>query len=602
MIRPGAFILFLLWVYPALAAGTDSLQNRLTFLRVLHDRAKRPADRPAMAACSRDAGRTLMLLNRPAEALVDLLESYSLDSLLGRPTDPVTAEWIGSCYRLTGRSREAADWYQRAVNIYQERNIAPKRHGHLFYLALIYADWGWDEKALYYYNETLKVQLALHDSLYAGYTLANMGGICHKSLGRGKGIEYYRRATQIFLKLKNAQGLGYVDNALGSWYLENAQFDSATACFKRALAAYGTTYTEGSSFAWGNLGDAQFGQGRSADALVSFDRALQAAEQCGSVLAECSARVSLAKVYRKNGETGRARKELLIATDKARAIGFRSCLSDCYKELTDLYKTSGDFSESLKYSLLYSSIHDSIFRENSQHAIAETEARYAAESREQQILLLKKENDLSRIRIETGTRLMVLSVAASLVLLALVVLLARFYVLKTRAYNNYVKLTVDQLRREQQAALPPEPEPKPEVASEGFEHSPETADLNRRLGAEFARLMASEKLYLNPGLTLHDVAQALNTNTTYLSRAVNDTFGRNFSTYLNELRIREAQIMLSGPGYAHLSIEGIALSAGFNSKSAFHAAFKKHTGVTPSFFQRSAERRDLEGEQGDKHS
>ena len=50
--------------------------------------------------------------------------------------------------------------------------------------------------------------------------------------------------------------------------------------------------------------------------------------------------------------------------------------------------------------------------------------------------------------------------------------------------------------------------------------------------------------------------------------------------------LREAKKLLSSPQYSHYSILAIALDAGFNSKSAFYAAFGKHAGATPLEFRK----------------
>ena len=63
-----------------------------------------------------------------------------------------------------------------------------------------------------------------------------------------------------------------------------------------------------------------------------------------------------------------------------------------------------------------------------------------------------------------------------------------------------------------------------------------------------------------------------------------------FPALVNNLRVSEARRMLADEKYRHYSIEGIARSVGFSSKSAFNVAFKKITGLTPSFFRESAEK------------
>jgi AraC-like DNA-binding protein len=67
-----------------------------------------------------------------------------------------------------------------------------------------------------------------------------------------------------------------------------------------------------------------------------------------------------------------------------------------------------------------------------------------------------------------------------------------------------------------------------------------------------------------------------------LSRLINETFGRSFTDFVNEHRVREFVRRANAPEFASHSIYGIALDVGFNSKSSFNTAFKKFTGKTPS--------------------
>ncbi|MGY8932572.1 MAG: helix-turn-helix domain-containing protein [Flavobacteriales bacterium] len=57
--------------------------------------------------------------------------------------------------------------------------------------------------------------------------------------------------------------------------------------------------------------------------------------------------------------------------------------------------------------------------------------------------------------------------------------------------------------------------------------------------------------------------------------------------FINKYRIKDARQMLSNPGNNNLTIEFIAFSVGFESKSSFNNAFKNYTGITPSFYIKS---------------
>ncbi len=100
-----------------------------------------------------------------------------------------------------------------------------------------------------------------------------------------------------------------------------------------------------------------------------------------------------------------------------------------------------------------------------------------------------------------------------------------------------------------------------------------------RAGLE--KLMAEERLYLEPELTLTDLARRLQTNASVLSAVVNRAFGKNFNDFVNAYRVEAVKSMLRDPAVGHLSLLGIGLECGFNSKSTFNRAFRKATGMSP---------------------
>ncbi|GAB3867346.1 hypothetical protein GCM10028824_09560 [Hymenobacter segetis] len=94
-------------------------------------------------------------------------------------------------------------------------------------------------------------------------------------------------------------------------------------------------------------------------------------------------------------------------------------------------------------------------------------------------------------------------------------------------------------------------------------------------------LMAEDQPWLEPELTLAELAHRLRTNTSLLSHVINTGCGQNFNDFVNRYRVAEAERKLQDPRLAHYSLVGIALESGFNSKSTFNRVFKKLTGRTP---------------------
>lgn len=102
-------------------------------------------------------------------------------------------------------------------------------------------------------------------------------------------------------------------------------------------------------------------------------------------------------------------------------------------------------------------------------------------------------------------------------------------------------------------------------------------DLQRKL----QQLLDEEKIYIQQDLRIVDVSVKLHTNRTYISRLINQVYGKSFSDLINQYRFQEAKLMLTSPGYSLLSIAEIANRAGFPSESSFYRVFKKETGMAP---------------------
>ena len=91
--------------------------------------------------------------------------------------------------------------------------------------------------------------------------------------------------------------------------------------------------------------------------------------------------------------------------------------------------------------------------------------------------------------------------------------------------------------------------------------------------------MADERLFTDSTLTLDKVAKMLGTNRSTLSKAINSGLGVNFSTFLNSYRIKEAIRLLGENSAQSYKMESIGQMCGFNSRQAFHRAFKNETGM-----------------------
>lgn len=103
-------------------------------------------------------------------------------------------------------------------------------------------------------------------------------------------------------------------------------------------------------------------------------------------------------------------------------------------------------------------------------------------------------------------------------------------------------------------------------------------------------LFESEKPYLSPNLSINDVAQKLYTNTSYLSRLLNNMMDVNFNEFINNYRIKEAMRLFKED--TSLSLKELCDKSGFRNSSSFNNAFRLNTGYTPGEWCRKVKRGD----------
>lgn len=97
------------------------------------------------------------------------------------------------------------------------------------------------------------------------------------------------------------------------------------------------------------------------------------------------------------------------------------------------------------------------------------------------------------------------------------------------------------------------------------------------------QLVEEQQLYLQPNLTLQELARVLGSNRTYVSNYLSQMIGLTFYDYINQLRIERSAIPLMNE-HPEYTFEYVARQSGFASMSTFRRAFAKHTGKTPSQF------------------
>lgn len=110
-------------------------------------------------------------------------------------------------------------------------------------------------------------------------------------------------------------------------------------------------------------------------------------------------------------------------------------------------------------------------------------------------------------------------------------------------------------------------------------------EADARLLEELRVLFEEKEIYLDKNLSLQSLAKMAGTTKARMSHFINDVFGCNFPTFLNNYRVTKAVSLFSDPANAIYTVEAIGESCGFNNRQAFHSSFKKRIGMPPSKFR-----------------
>jgi len=114
-----------------------------------------------------------------------------------------------------------------------------------------------------------------------------------------------------------------------------------------------------------------------------------------------------------------------------------------------------------------------------------------------------------------------------------------------------------------------------------------TTTIDNHLITQLQQHMTDNEPYLDPSLSLYDLARQLNIPSRELSITINHTLNKHFFDFVNEYRIEKAKQILTDPDKKEFTVLEILYDVGFNSKSSFNTAFKKHTGFTPTEYRKS---------------
>ncbi len=249
-------------------------------------------------------------------------------------------------------------------------------------------------------------------------------------------------------------------------------------------------------------------------------------------------------------------KHLQLARNIAENKPLRYYLTDIYETLSQAFQSAKQFDSSLVYSRKAAAMQHQLINESTTRQVAEVNAKYQ---------LKAKESTITKMGNKLGSYRKVL-ISLFISLFGLVTFFALYLVRINinRSDENF------------------QPDSSKPCAKKS------TISLPTQFKKEFEKEFIRNEAFTQSNLTLQKLADILHTNTTYLSRFINEEYKCSFPQLLNHYRVEKACQLLLNSKMEKLTIEAIAQAAGFHSKSTFNTAFRNQKGLTPTDWKASS--------------
>lgn len=247
-------------------------------------------------------------------------------------------------------------------------------------------------------------------------------------------------------------------------------------------------------------------------------------------------------------------------------------ISTAYDFLISYYKDKGDFKKQLDITNKFLKLKTVV---SSRH-IQTTDRLYADFDTPQ--LLKNKQALINKLENKTNTT----TIYLGLLILGFLVLFIMQYTRYKKHKKRYNTIISNLNKKEKDTPLSEDKITPTPVQKLNIDETVIASVLKK------LKTFETKKDFLQPDINISTLAKKCNTNTKYLSKIINIHKGKSFINYINDHRIDYILKELKENTTLQLyTIKSISEEAGFNTAESFATAFKKKTGIKPSYYIRN---------------
>ncbi|MBS1920864.1 MAG: tetratricopeptide repeat protein [Bacteroidetes bacterium] len=301
-------------------------------------------------------------------------------------------------------------------------------------IATVYQYFGMFNTAIYYFQAAIRGNRQINNFRGLGLALANLAELYNEMDDNEKAIQYSKQALQYLADVNQP----YMQTAgnIADFYIDQGNYDSALVYLKRSsdmAVKIGNTETEISNQVI--LARIFIAQKKYDAAQSLLDKSIAQLRLTDNQWVLSKALINYAVLDSSRQDYNAAKKHLTEALTISRKNSFLIFTILSLKNLAALLSRTGDYKNSLLYHNEYVKLKDSVAGEKTKAQLNDLEISYNTLQKEQEIALLKKDNDIKKLELKNSRKTFLFYIAGFIILLALTGII--FY---NRSRRNKIKM------------------------------------------------------------------------------------------------------------------------------------------------------------------
>ena len=378
------------------------------------------------------------------QALMRAREAINLSGKLNYAKGTATGySRLALAYKLLTKYDSSFYFFKKSSSLFAQLGNTDGQISALTNIGTLYNRIGSFDSAANYLFMSLKLAESSGNIELQGSTLNSIGLLMQDQKKYGEAIEYFLRSLKLNEESGKSKSIAISCENLGNTYLLKDDYQDAHNYFIRAKETY-LLLEDNRSLGRVNINISELlrKQGKYKESVESAKVAADLYRKIGNQNGMAFAYLSLAVTNLELRQFAPAKTFAQQALEIASGTGNRQVELQCYETLHKIYYQSGEYKKAYEYMLKSAAINDSLFNEKKETIVSELQTKYQTEKKENEILLLSKEKELSDAKIKRQEILRNSLIAGSLLMLTIGLLLFNRYRISQRQRQQAERMRI----------------------------------------------------------------------------------------------------------------------------------------------------------------